>query len=129
MEGILLLAIPVACISWTIAKEELFDWLRHICGELKKKEYVGWQKWLCEKIAYWPTCYFCLSHFIAFGFLIFYPVKILSDDWRGYVIAFFAIVLVANFYLTLFNILRASLRFIQAKADVAELDKKKRNSL
>ena len=125
MQNIFLIAVVVASISWTVTKEEVFQWFRKWCEDLKKNNKCkGLRGWLCDMTGYLPTCYYCLSHSVTLATILIYPSKLLYDDWRGYAVTFFAIVFVANIYLTCYNILRALLRWIQAKADLAELQKK-----
>jgi hypothetical protein len=44
--------------------------------------------------------------------------RLLLDDWRGYLLAWFAVVWVANVYMTLFGRLRVEIRAERAEADV-----------
>lgn len=119
--AVVALALPVACVSWTFTKEEIFKELREwLCKKLKNR--AGW---ICEKITYLITCHYCFSHWITALILIAYPVKLAAENWFGYITAGFAIVWVANFYLTMFNILRVFLKLLRAKADRAELMKKR----
>ena len=53
-------------------------------------------------------------------FLILTRYQLLLDDWRGYVIAFFALVLVANVYMSAFGRLR------QVKSEKLEAKKKEK---
>jgi len=45
--------------------------------------------------------------------------KLLFDDWRGYILAFFALVWVANQYMSIYNRLRLDIKHeqIEIKAD------------
>ena len=69
MLDILMLAIPVACCSWTIAETEVFRSVREgiarWAGWSKGTEAKGWK----QKIAYLPSCYYCTSHYVALAFL------------------------------------------------------------
>ena len=113
----------VAFVAWVVTKEEIFRGFREGCAKLKEGK-CGWRKWVCEKLAYLPTCYFCFSCWVSAVVMVIYPIKVEADDWRGYLFAYAEVVLVANIYLVLFNILRAILRWIQAKADGAEAEKR-----
>ena len=116
---ILLLAIPVACASWTIAETEVFRSIRESiarwAGWKKGTDANGWK----AKLAYLPTCYYCTSHYVAIGFLLFHPIQLLTPDLRGYVVAWFSVVGVSAVYLTTYNGLRVALRWGQAVADSA----------
>lgn len=114
-----LLAIPVACCSWTIAETEVFRSVREWLAK-----WAGWKKGtdantLKAKIAYLVTCYYCSSHYVTAAFMALYPIKLLSSDFRGYVIGGFAVVGISAVYLTTFNGLRVALRWGQAVADRA----------
>ena len=114
-----LLALPVACASWTIAETEVFRSFRERIARwaswTKGNDAVG----LKQKLAYLPTCYYCTSHYVAGLFLAMHPFKVLTTDARGYVIALFSVVGVSAAYLTTYNSMRVLLRWGQAVADVA----------
>jgi hypothetical protein len=52
--------------------------------------------------------------------------KLLLDDWRGYLIGFFALVFVANVYMNFFSQLRVDIHVgkTEAKANEQEIEKK-----
>ena len=63
-------------------------------------------------------------------FLIITRYKLLYDDWRGYLIALFALVYVSNFYIGLFGHVKLEVRKNRAEikaieAEVAEVETKK----
>ena len=97
-----LLAIPIACVAWTITQEEIFRELREYCVFRSKHG-----KTLFERKMYYPfTCEYCLSHYVTIFFLFFTEYKLLMSDWRGYVIAGFSLVFVSNVYMSLFGLIR-----------------------
>lgn len=99
-------ALPVACIAWTVTHEEIFKEPRQYCVR-KSKEC----KSLAErKFFYLFTCEYCFSHYVTLFLLIITGFKLGFNDWRGYVISFFALVWIANLYMTLFGILRQMLK-------------------
>jgi hypothetical protein len=71
------------------------------------REYAQWQSdnarsaWR-RKFFYVFTCEFCFSHYVSILFLALTGYKLLLDDWRGYVIAGFSLVWIANLYIALF---------------------------
>ena len=104
--NLLLLALPVACIAWTVTHEEIFREPREYCVQKSKTS-----RSLAErKFFYLFTCEYCFSHYVTLFLLIFTGFKLVYDDWRGYVVAFFALVWMANVYMTLFGILRQMLK-------------------
>ena len=86
------LAIPIACIAWTVTHEEVFreprDWCQAKCQNCPSIYQ--------RKFFYLFTCEYCLSHYVTLGFLFITRYRLLYDDWRGYVIAGFSLVWVAK---------------------------------
>ncbi len=106
-----LLALPIACVSWTVTKEEVFREIREYC-EYKSK-YAS--HLLVRKFFYLPTCEYCFSHYVTAAFLFFTGFR-LGTGWFGYVTAFFALVFVANVYMSLFFRLRLGIKLTGALA-------------
>ena len=112
-----LLAIPIACISWTITHEEVFREPRDFCVE-KSKSSNSLPK---RKFFYLFTCEYCFSHYVAVFFLILTKYHLLYPDWKGYLIAGFALVWIANIYMSLFGFMRAGLKLEKLDADFGEI--------
>jgi hypothetical protein len=89
-----ILSIPVACISWTIAQEEVLQEMRNYLEDYQARHRRSWWR---RKMAYLPTCPYCLSHYVAGCLIGLLRFKMLADDWRGYVVSLFTLVLIANF--------------------------------
>lgn len=103
---LIILAIPIACVAWTVTHEEVFREPREY---FTRRSEIG--KTLLErKFFYLFTCEYCFSHYITILALIFTGYKLLLDDWRGYVIAGFALVWVANVYMSLFGLLKLGMK-------------------
>ena len=111
-----LLAIPIACISWTVTHEEIFREPREYC--VRKSEVHP--TLLCRKFFYLFTCEYCFSHYVTVFFLILTRYRLLLDDWRGYLIAFFALVAVANVYMSAFGRLRQEMKTQKLEATLKE---------
>ena len=94
-----LLAIPIACVSWTVTHEEVFREPREYC--VRKSE--GHPSAFCRKFFYLFTCEYCFSHYVTVIFLFITRYKLLYDDWRGYLVSLFSLVFVANFYIGMFG--------------------------
>ena len=62
-------------------------------------------------------------YWIARTFVAITGFRLLLDDWRGYLLSFFALVFVANIYISLFSRLRVDIRSERAEADVKEKEK------
>lgn len=113
---LLLLAIPIACVSWTITHEEVFREPRDWC---KKKSEICAGLWR-RKFFYLFTCEYCSSHYVALIFLAITRFQLLNAGWRGYLIAWFALVWIANVYMSAFNRLRLDIKHENAQIAVTE---------
>ncbi|HEV2832733.1 MAG TPA: hypothetical protein VGW31_12205 [Hanamia sp.] len=114
------LAIPIACIAWTVTHEEVFREFREFCEG--KSKYC---KTLSErKFFYLFTCEYCFSHYIALAFLIITKYQLLYTGWRGYLVAFFALVWIANIYMSLFGFLRVGMKRENVEAKIKEVELK-----
>jgi hypothetical protein len=101
-----LLAIPIASVAWTITHEEVFREPREFC----KRRSQTCRGLLERKFFYLFTCEYCFSHYVAAFFLFITKYKLLLDDWRGYMLAWFALVWVANIYMSAFGRLRLDIK-------------------
>ena len=113
---LLVLAIPIACVAWTVTHEEIFREPRDFCA--RKSEAC--RKLLQRKFFYLFTCEYCFSHYVTFFFLLLTRFKLLLDDWRGYVISFFALVFMANVYMNFYSRVRVEIHVAKAEAKVKE---------
>ena len=100
------LAIPIACISWTVTHEEIFREVRERAAERSRRGRTLFDR----KIFYPLTCEYCFSHYVTALFLIVTRYTLLFTDWRGYLVAFFALVWIANVYMSLFYLLRTDIK-------------------
>jgi len=101
-----ILAIPVACISWTVTHEEVFRDLHEYCVDRSRK----CQRLAQRKFFYALTCEFCLSHYVAAVWLVFTRYRLVFDAWRGYLLAGFSLVWIANLYMAIFGRLRLEIQ-------------------
>jgi hypothetical protein len=101
-----ILALPVACIAWTITHEEVFREPRDWC----KDQSQNCRSLIPRKFFYLFTCEYCFSHYVAAFFLFITRFQMLYEGWRGYLIAWFALVWVANVYMSFFNRLRLDIK-------------------
>ena len=116
-----ILAIPVACIAWTVTHEQLFLEPREYC---KRQSEVG-KTLFYRKFFYLFTCEYCFSHYVAAVLLLITKYKLLFMDWRGYLIAGFSLVWVANIYMSLFLLLRTNIKKEGTDVKVKEEELKK----
>jgi len=101
-----LIAMPVATVSWTVTHEEIFREVREYF-EARSRDA---RSPLGRKFHYLITCEYCFSHYVSLAFVVLTGFSLLIDDWRGYVLSTFALVWVANFYMTLYARLRVNLK-------------------
>jgi hypothetical protein len=104
--SLLLLAIPIASIAWTVTHEEVFREPREWC--VRRSENCT--RLLQRKFFYLFTCEYCFSHYVTIFFLIVTRFKLLYPDWRGYLVGGFALVFVANAYMSAFGRLRLDIK-------------------
>jgi hypothetical protein len=100
------LALPVASITWTVTHEEIFRELREACAERSQRCHLLVQR----KFFYVLTCDYCFSHYITLFFIVLTGYRLLLADWRGALIAYFAVVALANLYLSLFARVRVDIK-------------------
>src|SRR4051812_46813143 len=86
------LAIPIACVAWTVTHEEIFSEPRNWC----KQRSTDCKNLLIRKFFYLFTCEYCFSFYVTALFLIITRFHLLLPDWRGYLIAWFSLIWVAN---------------------------------
>lgn len=115
-----LLALPIACIAWTVTHEEVFREPREYCERKSKNCSTLLQR----KFFYLFTCEYCFSHYIVLIFLVITRYHLLFFDWRGYLIAFFALVWIANIYMSLFGFLRVGMKRERVEAKIKEVELK-----
>lgn len=111
-----ILAVPIACISWTMTHEEIFREPHEWCVRHSKND----RHLLTRKFFYLFTCEYCFSHYVTIGFLIFTDYKLLLNDWRSYILAGFSLVFIANIYMSLFALLRQAIK--KEKVEIEKIE-------
>lgn len=111
-----ILAIPIACISWTVTHEEVFREPREFCVERSQNGKTI----LYRKFFYLFTCEYCFSHYITLFILVLTGYKLLFADWRGYLISGFSLIWVANVYMSLYALIRLDLKKERTEIKVLE---------
>ena len=117
-----ILAIPIACIAWTVTHEEVFREPREFCIKWSKEGKTI----LVRKFFYLFTCEYCFSHYVTALFLIFTHYTLAYTDWRGYIISGFSLVWIANVYMSVFGIIRVGLKAERAEANLKEEELKEK---
>jgi hypothetical protein len=116
--ALFVLAIPIASIAWTATHEELLREPRDWCVARSK----SCKRIVSRKFFYLFTCEYCFSHYVTALVLYVTGYKLLFDDWRGFLVAGFSLVWVANVYMSLFGRLRLEIREERLEIAAAEAD-------
>lgn len=103
---LLILSMPVACVSWTVTHEEVFRELRGFFGRQSQAAPYLHQR----KFFYLLTCEYCFSHHISAAFIALSRFQLLLNGWRGYFIAWLSVVWISNAYLSIFGRLRLEIK-------------------
>lgn len=115
---LLILAIPVASIAWTITHEDLFREPRDYCKKMSESTVELWRR----KFFYLFTCEYCFSHYVAVVFLLITHFKLVYSDWRGYLVSLFALVWVSNVYMAVFANLRLDVHHERLEIKAKDMD-------
>ena len=113
---LLVLAVPIACVTWTITHEEVFREPRDYCVERSE----GCRRWYQRTFFYLFICEYCFSHYVSAAFLWLSGFTLLLPGWRGRLIAWFALVWIANQYMSVFNRLRLEIKEEKATIEAKE---------
>lgn len=118
---LIILALPIACVSWTVTHEEIFAEPREYC----KRCSVERKALFARKFFYVFTCEYCFSFYVTALFLYITKYQLLLFDWRGYVIAELSLVCISNVYMTIFFFLRTGIKKegVEVKLEEKELNK------
>ncbi len=100
------LAIPIACVAWTVTHEEIFSEVKNFCTAQSEKSKKLWKR----KFFYLFTCEYCFSHYVTILFLFITQYKLLFTDWRGYLIAGFSLVWIANIYMSIYAFIKIDIK-------------------
>lgn len=117
-----ILALPIACVAWTVTHEEIFREPREFCVAKSKTCKRLFQR----KFFYLFTCEYCFSFYVTALFLCITKYKLLFTDWRGYLISGLSLICIANTYMSAFFRLRIGIKKegVEAKFEEKELNKK-----
>lgn len=110
---LVILSIVVASISWTVTQEKIFEEWREAAKDRSEKA----NNILVRKFFYVWICEYCFSHWVTILVLLVTNFRLLMDDWRGYVAAFFVLPLVANFWMSIYRRLRVEIKKENAIAE------------
>lgn len=111
-----LLALPIACVAWTVTHEAVFAEMVTYCKE--RSEHC--KTLFARKFFYLFTCEYCFSHYVTIAFLILTDYKLLLNDWRGYIIGGFALVWIANVYMSIHVLIRLGVKHERLETSIKE---------
>jgi hypothetical protein len=117
-----ILAIPVATVAWTITHQEIARDAR----EWRKEKSRNCRRMSQRKFFYLFTCEFCFSHYVAAFFLALAGFRLLLSGWRGFFLAWLALVCLANLYMSLYGRLRLDIRHERLQIEATEQTPTKR---
>ncbi len=103
---LLVIAIPIASVTWTITHEEIFREAREFCARCSQE----CRQLALRKFFYIVTCEYCFSHYVSGFFLFITGFKLIFDDWRGYMLSLFALVWITNTYMSIFGRVRLDIK-------------------
>lgn len=126
-----ILALPIASVAWTVTHEEIFREPRDFCANQSRDASTLFRR----KFFYVWTCEYCFSHYVTVLFLAITRFHLLFDDWRGYLIAFFALPYVSNLYMGIYAQTkleakkdRMEAKVIQHEAEIKAIEKDERQT-
>lgn len=111
-----LLAIPVACIAWTVTHEEVFREPRTYCERQARKRSSA----IRRKFFYLFTCEYCFSHYVALAMVWMADFQLVLTGWRGYIVAWFALVWIANLYMGIHAHVKVSIQAERVEIELKE---------
>lgn len=110
-----ILSSVVACVSWTVTHEQVFEEVRTWCTKRSETS----RRWYTRKFYYLFTCEYCFSHYVAAAFVALSGFRLLLPGGRGALIAWLSSVWVANIYMSLFGRLRLDIK--RERVEIAEV--------
>jgi hypothetical protein len=125
MLWLFVLAMPIACVAWTVTHEEVFKEIREFCEDKSKHCRHLYQR----KFFYLFTCEYCFSHYVAGAVVLGTGYRLLIPDWRGALLAWFTLVWLGNIYMSLFGRLRLDIKRerVEIKAEELEVEREEAN--
>ena len=113
------LAIPIASISWTVTHEEVFREPREYCVRTSREG----RSLIIRKFFYLFTCEYCFSHYVTIGILVLTKFHLIYDDWKGYLVAGFSLVWIANVYMALYSMIKLDIKSERLDINKKEAEK------
>ena len=121
--ALLILAIPIAVVTWTITHEDILRELREYCADQSRCA----RSLVARKFFYAFTCEYCFSHWVALAAVAITGFGLLLDGWRGYAIGWLSLVWIANLYIAIFARMRLDVK--QERLEIAHQERQQRADL
>lgn len=115
---LLIMSLAVASAAWTVTQEEIFEEPREY---LKRKSETA-KNIFVAKFFYVFTCEYCFSHYVAAVAIGLTGFRLLVTGWVGAIVAWLAVVWVANVYMSLFVRLRLDIKRERVEISAEERD-------
>ena len=113
---LLLLALAIGCMSWTVTHEEVFREPREYC----KRKSPGLPVAAATQVLL-PVHLRVLLQPLCHAIVLFCTrFSLLYVGWRGYVLAEFALVFAANMYMGLYNRMRLTIKHENVSIEVEQ---------
>lgn len=122
---LLVLALPVACVAWTVTHEEVFSGWREWCLRRNRTARTAAER----KFFYLFTCEYCFSHYAAALAVALTGLRLLMQNWVGYGIAWLGLVWIANQYMSIYGHLRLDIRKERVEIKEIEQEAKKKTRI
>jgi hypothetical protein len=113
---LVIVGMAVASVAWTLTQEEVFREPRDWCAERSERARSIFER----KFFYVFTCEYCMSHWVTIFFLFVTGFKLLFEDWRGYLLAFFVTPWIANQFMSLYRRLRVGIKHENVLAEIGK---------
>ena len=104
--SLILLSVAIASIAWTVTQEEIFREPREWCERKGRSA----RSIAVRKFFYVFTCEYCFSHWVTLAVLLITGFRLVYDDWRGSLIAFFVLPWLANQWMSIYRRLRVEIK-------------------
>jgi hypothetical protein len=112
--ALIVLALPVSAVTWTITHEEIVREPREYCLARSRQS----ASLAARKFFYVFTCEYCFSHWVSAAAVGVTGFQLLLPGWRGAAIAWLSLVGVANVYMAAYARLK-----LEVKQERLELER------
>lgn len=112
--SLFVLPLAIASIAWTVTHEEVTRELHEWC----RARSISSRHWYQRKLFYLFTCEYCTSHYVTLLVLLVTRYQLIYSGWRGYCVAGFSLVWIANIYMSFYGRIRLDIR--RERAEISQ---------